>query len=61
MADTLRSIPITETSTLLWSHPPSLHASVFCLTDTFRLCFSLNITQGLPVFYIKACIRVMPP
>jgi len=60
MIDALRSTLITKVSTLLQHHPSSLAASVFGLMNSFHLCLSVNIHQGLPVFRTTACVSVMP-
>ena len=58
---TLRSKPITGSSTLLRSHPPSRNASLVSALWEHHLYLSINITSRLLLFRKSASSKVLPP
>jgi hypothetical protein len=56
----LRSMPITGTSSLLRIVPPLHIASILSSLRGYRLEFSLNINVQVPKFHRKACARFLP-
>ena len=57
----LRSMPITDTSTLLRGNPPQRRTSVHFLPCTSLSAFPLAFRLLLPTFHQRACITVLPP
>ncbi len=57
----LRSISITETSTLLRADPPLCSASVLSPRGVSTCASPLTTERQVLMFHIKACLAFMPP